>query len=315
MSLAANIITVTVTTMQVVVGFTLNACIVSFSFKSMKTRPTSNPTSLIYFIMGLLNVFMDLVFTVEAFIYIFTPLTFFTEEISFTMIMLSMTVTYSSFWLTGWLCTCYCVTISNFSHWFLGILKQFLASFLPHILLLSVIGPFVMSIFLFWMARMICPIQSSINNTQTSFGFPLVIINPVYSVMVTLLGCCLPFILTLGSTGVTVSSLIRHINNMKYNVAGDNCPNLQALFSATKTMVLFLIFSIISYITEFLWMTFLRNPFSDRSVIIWFMITSFPTAEAMIIAQAIPKLRKMILDRIHPTTNRKKLIHIILCIT
>ncbi|XP_068103380.1 taste receptor type 2 member 40-like [Hyperolius riggenbachi] len=294
MGLAANIITATVTTMQVVVGFTLNACIVSFSFKSMKTRPTSNPTSLIYFIMGLLNVFMDLLFTVEAFIYIFT------KEISFTMIMLSMTVMYSSFWMTGWLCTCYCVTISNFSHWFLGILKQFLASFLPHILLLSVIGPFSMSILLFWMARMILPIQSPTNYTQKSFVFPVVIINPVYSVIVTLLGCCLPFIFTLGSTGVTVASLIRHINNMKDNVAGYNSPNLQSLFSATRTMVLFLIFSIISYITEFLWMTFLRNPFSDRSVIMWFIITSFPTAEAMIIAQAIPKLRKMILDRIRP---------------
>ncbi|XP_068103371.1 taste receptor type 2 member 40-like [Hyperolius riggenbachi] len=271
------------------------------SFKSLKLRLNYNPTSVIYFTMGLLNIFMQLVLSTESLIFAFWPALYNMREILLTCIVLGMTLMYSSFWLTGWLCAYYCVTISNFSHRLIVGLKQFLSSFLPHVLLLSVIGSFFMSILMFWMADMEFPTQFPTNNTSESFVSPKILLSPVYRAMVTVLGCGLPFILALGSTGVTVFSLITHIIRMKNNVSGYTRPNLHAHINATRTMVLLFTFSVIFYIIESLFLISVKGMALSLLIIIsYFVIMSFPTAEAIIIIQAIPKLRKIILGRFYP---------------
>ncbi|XP_068103377.1 taste receptor type 2 member 40-like [Hyperolius riggenbachi] len=301
MESATSLLQTIITILQAVVAISLNAFIVCFSFKNLKTRLTYNPTNVIYFTMGLVNIFMELVLFTESLIYLYWPALYDMMEILLTLIVLSMTVMYSSFWLTGWLCAYFCVTISNFTNRLIVGIKQFLSTFLPHVLLLSVTGSFFMSILLFWMADMEFPTQFPKNNTSASFVSPTVLLSPVYRVMVTLLGCGLPFILALGSTGVTVFSLITHIIRMKNNVSGYTRPNLHAHINATRTMVLLFTFSVIFYIIESLFLANIKGiAFNLLIIISYFVIMSFPTAEAFIIIQAIPKLRKMILGTFCP---------------
>ncbi|XP_068103369.1 taste receptor type 2 member 40-like [Hyperolius riggenbachi] len=304
MESATSLLLSIITILLAVMGISLNAFIVSFSFESLKIRLAYNSTSVVYFTMGLVNIFMQLILSTASLILAFWPTLYNVRAILLTMIELSMTAMYSSFWLTGWLCACYCVTISNFSHRFIVGLKQFLSSFLPHVLFLSVMGSFVMSILLFWMADMEFPTQFPTNNTSEFFLSPTVLLSPVYRVMVNLLGCGLPFILALGFTGVTVVSLITHMIRMKNNISGYRGPNLHAHISATRTMVLFFTFSIIFYTIESLFLAYVKGMASDLLITIsFFVIMAFPTAEAIIIIQAIPKLRKIILGRFCPVND------------
>ncbi|XP_040211601.1 taste receptor type 2 member 40-like [Rana temporaria] len=291
-SAGAILLAVTIA-LQTVTGITLNSCITAFSFKSRKNGSSFHPTNLIFSIMGLVNIFLQFVLTAQNIIYTFWPCWFFMRELSLSLSVLTQCMAYCSFWLTGWLCAYYCVNIVNLGHPLIARLQRLLSSFLPHVLVMSIIGPFLLGVLSIWMAAVV-EVKPSSNHTGCIVGETFNL-NAAYRAITTFLGCCLPFFLALISTGITISSLIRHINKTKNNVSGYTPSSLQSLIHAAKTMVLFLVLSVIFYVFALLFSATITNTSAEAmSVLSSFIIMSFPLTEAVIIIQAVPKLRKKI---------------------
>ncbi|XP_077306180.1 taste receptor type 2 member 40-like [Lithobates pipiens] len=299
MASAADILLLTITIVQTGTGITLNTGIVSFSFQSLRKQPTFNPANVIYFTMGMVNVFMQLVLIAQNLIVCLWPQLFFITEIELTLTFLILSLIYCSYWNTGWLCTYYCTNINNFSHQHIIGLKRLLSSFLPQILLLSTIGSVVLSFVAIWVVNVEFLGQTSTNSTEDISAYTAHVVMPTeYILIASFLGCILPFVLTFISTGVTALNLIKHIMKMKQNISEHSPPNLQALISATRTMILFLTLSAMFYIAELLMFSTTKHSTSDAiTVLTWVIFTSFPSVEGAIIIQANPRLRKMILEK------------------
>ncbi|XP_068103513.1 taste receptor type 2 member 40-like [Hyperolius riggenbachi] len=300
MAEATQLIFVTIVTIVQVVGLSLNILIVFLNLKSLKNDPATNATTLIYLAMGVVNVFLQLQFMVQNFLSVFCPLWVFVGALALAFIAFNVTCMHCSFWLTGWLCAYYCITIVNSSHRLIVVLKRVISSFLPHILLLTVVGATVLSVPCIWMLEIIREIHLQSNGTlETSVTTEKLHMNPTYVVIAALLGSCLPFTMAVISTGVTAFALIRHIKAMKHNVSGDNRPNSQTLIDATRTMVLFLTTSIICCSFELVFFTSEKGSSYDSLTLTgWFILSCFPSTEAIIIIQASPKLRKAIIEKL-----------------
>ncbi|XP_068103516.1 taste receptor type 2 member 4-like [Hyperolius riggenbachi] len=292
-------LTTIITTVQVV-GISLNICIVFFNFKSLKNEPIINPSTLIYFAMGLVNVCMQLLFMLQNFLSFLCPRLFFTRKVTLPVIIFGVIFMFYSFWLTGWLCAYYCITIVNTSHQLIVVLRRILSSFLPHILLLTAVSSIFMSVPCIWMMDMVLQMQPQTNSTlETSFTGAKLLINPVFLGIGAVLGSCLPNILAAVSTGVTTFTLLRHITKMKHNVSGYNHPNIQTLINATRTMIVFLACSVIFGAFEVMYFFGEKNTSSYSIAYIgWFVVLCFPSTQALIIIHAIPKLRKTILQKL-----------------
>ncbi|XP_077306002.1 taste receptor type 2 member 40-like [Lithobates pipiens] len=297
MASAADILLLTITIVQTGTGITLNTGIVSFSFQNLKKQPTFNPANVIYFTMGLVNVFMQLVLIAQNLIVCLWLQLFFIKEIELTLTFLIFSLIYCSYWNTGWLCAYYCTNI--FSHQRIIGLKRLLSFFLPQILLLSTIGSVVLSFVGIWVVNVEFLGQTSTNSTEDISAYTAHVVMPTgYRLVASFLGCILPFVLTFISTGVTALNLIKHIMKMKQNISEHSPPNLQALISATRTMILFLTLSAMFYIAELLMFSTSKRSTSDAiTVVTWVIFTSFPSVEGAIIIQANPRLRKMILEK------------------
>ncbi|XP_073490728.1 taste receptor type 2 member 40-like [Aquarana catesbeiana] len=297
MSSVLNIFVTTVTVFQIGVGTPLNTFILIFSCKNLKNGHSVSPTNLIYAVKELVNIFLQLVLTAEYLLILLWPQLLVIREVHLTMTFLMLSPIYYSYWLTGWLCAHYCLSISNFTHRLLVGFKRILSSFLPQILLLSAIISFVSSVLSLWEIHMEFQEHPSTNSSQYTPIVSVVFLMPTACRLVAmLLGCCLPFILSLVSIGVTMSSLVRHMKKMKQNFSDNKGPNLQVYINTTRTMILFLTLSVISYIVGLLFITSISS--YEMMIISLLSITSFPLFEAAIIIQAVPKLRKMVVGKV-----------------
>ncbi|XP_077305938.1 taste receptor type 2 member 9-like [Lithobates pipiens] len=294
-SAGTTLLTITIA-LQTVIGITFNSFITAFSFRNQNNGSSFHPTNLIFSVMGLVNIFFQCVLTAQNIIYLFLPCLFFMKELSLGLSALTQSTAYCSFWLTGWLCAHYCVSIVNVGHHLIARLQRLLSSFLPHVLVMSILGPILLGVLSIWMANVVYEVKPSSNHTGSScIGGETFKLKAAYRVITILLGCFLPFLLALISTGITISSLIRHINKMKNNVSGYTRSSLQSLIHAAKTMVLFLLLSVIFYVFALLFSATTTNTSVEvMSVLSSLIIMSFPLTEAIIIIQAVPKLRKKI---------------------
>ncbi|XP_073490726.1 taste receptor type 2 member 40-like [Aquarana catesbeiana] len=284
-------------------GTSLNSCVLVFSFKNLKNGLSLNPTNLIYSVKGLVNIFLLLALTTENVATILWTNLLFIREVHLTMTFLMLSPIYYSYWLTGWLCAHYCLSISNFTHRLLVGFKKVLSSFLPQVLLLSAIISFVSSALSFWEIHTLSQEHPSTNTSQYTPIVSVVFLMPTACRLVaTLLGCCLPFTFALVSILVTMSCLIRHMKKMKKKFSGNNGPNLQVFINTTRTMILFLTLSVISYTIGLLFITTTISSYEMMSISLLSVMT-FPLCEAAVIIQAVPKLRKMIVGMVYAGTR------------
>ncbi|KAM5152731.1 taste receptor type 2 member 8-like [Mantella aurantiaca] len=284
-------ISVTIFILEFIMGEMLNACILTASFGNLKRR--HNTAEIIYFSLGLANACLQAAVTVLNLMQVFKPQVFNIKEVSFSLFVFVSMLTCYNFWLTAWLCVHYCVTITSFSHPVFVGLKGLLACVFKHVYLLSAVAPlfvFFSAVSVFVALLVQCP-----GNCTLSPPSEMQLLNPVFSMTGLFLGGILPFSLTFLSTGITASSLIRHMWKVKRKLSGVSPPNLQAVSSATRTMMLFLGLSISFHTAEIVF--FSHSTSGPLTKVSWLMITSFPTAEAAIIIQASSNMRRAFLRR------------------
>ncbi|XP_056392742.1 taste receptor type 2 member 40-like [Hyla sarda] len=274
-----------------VMGITLNAFIILTNMIGLRSGSKLTPPDIIHVVMGMVNIslrglllghFLGIWLSASYSIWFYVT----ASPVPFLM--------YYTFWLTAWLCTYYCTSITTSNNGLFTWMKRCLPSSLPHLLVSSGLVSLVISIPANWVLY--------VSFQGTSFGNGTFIITNVgirskslvYIVMANLLGCCLPFILILFSLITSVSSLLRHIRNMKKNNLESIRHKLQSHINAIRTMVMLLMLSGLFYTAESI--LFNIESMGDVKIVVsWWVIIMFPTSEAVIMIQASQKLRKTFL--------------------
>ncbi|XP_069591790.1 taste receptor type 2 member 143-like [Ranitomeya imitator] len=281
------------------VGYILNVCIMVSGVKSLKTGPKLNPPDLLHLVIGVVNIALPSLFSIQGLLYIFFIYSVSVREIIVPITVVMLTLVYFTFWLTAWLCIYYCVTSSTFSHPFFVWSKRNISMYLPHLLLLSAVICFFISLPSIWTATLEVTLQSAVN---TSLGQIFISgtyhLQPLYIQSASFLGCYVPFLLILASIIVTNSSLIRHLWRIKQKESGLSQTKYQAHINAVRTMWLFLTISIIFCVSEILFFSLSPNPENYLTLVNWLIFMSFPTAESLVITFANPKLRRQIMAKI-----------------
>ncbi|XP_075141485.1 taste receptor type 2 member 40-like [Leptodactylus fuscus] len=279
-------------------AFILNIWILVIGARSLKTGKRLNPPDLIHLVIGAVNVALQCFLVSKAILSIFFTSVIFVREVYVTTIIGTHILMYFTYWLTAWLCLYYCVTICNFSHPMFLWLRRNISMYLPHLLLLSAVGCFFISLPTIWTANVKVTLQypanSSLNPIFISGTFSF---KPFYIQTASFMGSFLPFILIFVSILVTTSSLLRHLWKMRQKVSGLSQAKNQAHINAIRTMFMFLALSIIFYINEILFFSVSANPEVTYTIVNWMIFITFPTAESLIIIFSNPKLRNIFMEQ------------------
>ncbi|XP_063789034.1 taste receptor type 2 member 40-like [Pseudophryne corroboree] len=208
-------------------AITLNMYIIIMDAKNVRNDTKLNPSHLIHLLRGLVNILLQWGLTVQGTLYVICVPLLFIKEVLFPLFIITLTMTYCSFWLTAWLCAYYCTTITNFRYVLCVWLQRISSSSLLLLFLLTAGGTFLIGLLSFWNTKIEAEVKGSENSTSgTSFFSGTFNVNPLNSLITTILGCVLPFILILYSILLTVSSLLRHVCNMKQSDSGFTRPKL-----------------------------------------------------------------------------------------
>ncbi|XP_040211593.1 taste receptor type 2 member 40-like [Rana temporaria] len=286
----SEIVSFSIAVLESLLSLYFNSYIVAFHVRRLRNKVKLNPPSLLQLVMGATNISMRGMVLGTSIALLF-PIYHVTRLYHATLVIVPIHLNFS-YWLIAWLSTYYCTTITNIRIFIW--MKRILVSFLPHLLFLSAVVSFILSIQSVWYLN----IQISFHNSTLRSilpDFKFSIYNPNVVLIISLCSS-LPFLVTLGALVVTMSSLFRHIRKVKKNDSGFAPPNLQAHVRAMRTMILFLLLSILSNVAEIFNIVAPSFSFSSDLLqfIIWLMVAIFPLAEAVIIIQSSRKLKEMV---------------------
>ncbi|XP_077305937.1 taste receptor type 2 member 46-like [Lithobates pipiens] len=280
---------VTISILEFITGEIFNVGILVVSSENLKRG--KNVAELIYFFMGFANMLIQAVLTILNLFNINWPVLFNKREVYVTLYTLFWGLMQYSSWLTAWLCFHYCITIANTNHPVLVRLKRVLSSFWLHVFVISIL-PFLLSLVRIWFVSMALHVQCPGLCTWVSTFSAAHVLSPAYTTVNLLVTHILPFSLSFLSTGITASSLIKHMWRMKQKSSGMCPPNLQVVTNATKTMILFLTLSVSFHLSELLLFFMTKLNISPiLSMTSWLVVMSYPTAQAAIIIQANSKMK------------------------
>ncbi|KAM9305078.1 taste receptor type 2 member 40-like [Gastrophryne carolinensis] len=275
------------------VAFYLNTFMVCRTRRSLRDGASRNPASLIQFVIGVTNISLRGLLVIDGVFYFFPDL-YKVAIYDFTTNFLLISHICFSYWLMAWLSAHYCTTITTTHHRLYIWIKKALSTFLPHVLILTAAGSLAVALaeagkfVKFLLKRNATSME---NGAASSFN-----LNTFTTVT---LSSCLPCVLILISLLCTVLSLLKHVRNMHRGVSGSTHLNVQVHVNAARTMVLFLLLAITFFMSEIVLLTMPFSFDNPACVISWMAMMTFQTAEASIIIQASPKLRKMLLERMH----------------
>ncbi|KAM5152727.1 taste receptor type 2 member 40-like [Mantella aurantiaca] len=280
--------------MEFVLALSLNICIIVLHGKSLNDGAKQKVSIVIQLTMGVINLTMRSLLCTQFLAMVFPNFRFEgLYDIALVFLPFQM---YISNWLIGWLCAYYCVSIINFTHQVFIWVRRILSTWLPWVLLLSGVGCFALSIPILWIHDM-----AQVSYTDNSTGLysrdmNLGTFSPTYIIISIILGFCLPFVISSFSLLTTVVSLFRHVWNIKHHDSGFSPSRVQVHINAIRTMILFLLLSIIFYISE-MTLYSLKCCTNIAVIISWVVVIVFPTLEAAIIIQSSSRLSKMFLGR------------------
>nr|DBA18938.1 TPA: hypothetical protein GDO54_014829 [Pyxicephalus adspersus] len=274
------------------IGITLNTWIVVFSVKNIKNRSNQ-----VHLTMGLVNILIQCLMTTQSSLWAFGPQLILKKEIYLFLNFMTFFLICCIYWLSSWLCAFYCISIANFTHQLFIWLRRRLLAFLPHLLLLSVGGSLVTSIPTFWVVFLESKERTSGNctlgDTEDSETFQIEL---VYLIFFVFLGCCLPLAVTLLSIILTIGSLLQHIHSMRQNNLDFDQTKLEAHSNAIKTIAFHLILALFFYVAEMLCFTSEKIIINAKTIIVFFCLLSYPTAQAVVIFQSNSKLRNVFVN-------------------
>ncbi|KAM4023621.1 taste receptor type 2 member 140-like [Anomaloglossus baeobatrachus] len=272
-------------------SLSLNVCIVISASRSIKNGVKVSPPDVIHLVMGLVGLVLQCCLTVQSYLFVLYTSILFMKKIYVPMTLLNLALIYFMSWLHAWLSAYYCTSIANFTHQLFLWSKRTIPSSLWLLLLLSAVESLVIGVSSIWSLIVETEDSSSDNCTDEVFFVKGTFYFSLLHVQIaTVLGSFLPFVLTLLSILLTFSSLIRHMRRMKKSYCGIT---QQAHIKAIRSISLLLSLSAVFCIAQL--MLFSGKASSSPDVLVtisWFLITVFPTANAIITIQVSSNIQK-----------------------
>ncbi|XP_040211594.1 taste receptor type 2 member 8-like [Rana temporaria] len=266
--------------LECVVAIYLNSYIVFFNGRSLTEGGKRNPVSLILIIMGINNITMRCIWIVNDVAFWLTDI--FDSPLYNAVAFLLGFHMYFNYWLAAWLCVYYTIFIANFSHRMFLWIKRNLLAFLNQVLFVTGVGSLAISLLaLMWRCTVI------VNNSANGTTIEDVSITYFYKIGAIILGSCLPFTCIAISLMVSVSSLLKHVNNLSQTGF-----DVQVHVTLIKSMTVFFMISVSYFLVYIINLTAVFKLKDPLHCIIWLLIVLAPTMKSIIIIQASPKMRK-----------------------
>ncbi|XP_075421231.1 taste receptor type 2 member 7-like [Ascaphus truei] len=271
------------------------------SYRNWRIDISLNQCDLILLSMGLSNLALLCILNAELFLYLVPSHLRFYREINSALIFLEMFIIYLNIWLTAWLCVYYCIKISNFMHRLFFRVKLWVSSVLQKLLLMSAVGSFIICVPSLWICHQIDPQENSTysltaNCSAVSETSAFYISNIV---ILAVLGCCLPFLLSFIAIGLTLTSLWGHVWRMKKKTSDFSIPRLQVHSRAARTMILLVVLSMAVCMTQLCLLLF---PYDLNNILIticWYFSLCYPAAQAFLLILGNTKLRRVCQGLLH----------------
>ncbi|OCT64599.1 hypothetical protein XELAEV_18045698mg [Xenopus laevis] len=135
-----------------------------------------------------------------------------------------------SLWLNTRLALYYCMRLVTFSNRFFIRFKRGISSVVAHLLLGSVLISSIINVPIFWTRHVITE-----QNVTDIYDF---INNMEFVLFNSIVGCFIPTIITSVSIGLSLMSLLKHVQRMKDNTSQFWNPQLKSHVKACRTMLL-----------------------------------------------------------------------------
>ncbi|XP_040211622.1 taste receptor type 2 member 40-like [Rana temporaria] len=274
-----------------VLAISSNTCIVMSNLDIIRKKGKLSPSDVIFLGKGIVNILLQCLLSLQRMLDVLCQAISYIGAVNVFMNTSGCFLIYYNFWLTFWLSAHYCTSITNLSYGFFIWIKRIVSNFLSHLLFLTALGVFPVSVLTNWAVSEGSHIQTYENSTGDSIINVSYHINVSYFMPANTLGVILPFFLSLLCLVLTSSFLLRHVWRVKNNDSGSTCPNLQAHVTALRTIFFLLL------ISTFFCGSLVGTVHYNSITVFLNVLLFYPSAEAAIIFQASNKLRRIILRR------------------
>ncbi|XP_073416716.1 taste receptor type 2 member 1-like [Dendrobates tinctorius] len=200
-------------------------------------------------------------------------------------------VTNLHFWNTAWLSSYYCFKLVSCSHQPFTWLKSHFSSSIVQIVGISLVVIFLINLPINWMA------ENTMVHNETRYYLD---VRSPYVAFSLLLGCGVPFLVTVTCIGLSVTFLLRHVWRIKRNRSEiTSRPQVKGHVRAVRVKVLQTLLNVTLHIaySGFFVLSWRLGSIADG--IFHFLVLINPTADALILITGNPKLKSMLLRRVN----------------
>ncbi|XP_053550823.1 taste receptor type 2 member 40-like [Bombina bombina] len=278
---------------ELIAAIILNLYIMATSFLDQSKKFSLSPANQMYFYMGLVNVCLQVIMTLQGYVYVFSPVTYVSKEFSVPVCLCFLYFIYLNLWLTAWLCSFYCVTIVRFRSKFVTRLKMSLSTVVPKLLLITAVGCVIISVPSIWGVQVVAQQNMTQELTHNIHNF-IVVFNftHYYFIIFITFGCSLPLVLSLTSVGFTLTSLFGYIWRIKVTESSLSAPQLEAHYKACRTMLRLIITYLVFIVSEIHISTSILSTSNILMVATFFIALLYPTSQSAILIFGNPRLKK-----------------------
>ncbi|XP_029442954.1 taste receptor type 2 member 41-like [Rhinatrema bivittatum] len=199
---------------------------------------------------------------------------------------------YSSLWFATWLCVFYNVKINSCQLFFIR-LKIIFPKMVPWLLLGSLLLSLGISIAGIWDTDLHSSsiATANISDNSTSFSMSLISRCSCFFYILILVNV-LAFVIFLSSAVLILTSLYRHIRQMKRNMGCLRYPQLDAHLRAARTVIFLLLFHMMYFLNETFIISGAMQYGSNWFWIYIFFMSLFPTLNSFLLILGNSRLKK-----------------------
>ncbi|XP_040294265.1 taste receptor type 2 member 9-like [Bufo bufo] len=266
-----------------IIGVLANVFILIVNFQDWLKTYDFNPSMLIINTIALINILFQGATTFNE-ISSSMFVEFYIQGVAKAMLVILPSLAFSSLWCSTCLCFYYCIKIVNFSGFFFYKLKAKIHALVPWLLIISVAVSWLFGVLGYWDLYMDIKSATALtaHNATLTFSF-----NPESRCkclfQIYMFFASLAFVLILITAGSVLTSLSKHMIQMKKNNEGSGNSRIQSHLSAAKTVTSLLLLYSIFYVCLSSLINDVKNRGSLMSVLTIIVVCSFPTFNSIVL--------------------------------
>ncbi|XP_018408616.1 PREDICTED: taste receptor type 2 member 9-like [Nanorana parkeri] len=273
---------------NLVSGLTLNSYIIAVYVREWRKKKGLNVSDKIVLLLALTGITFQCTVTIERLTFFLGSLSPHSRRRNIYIFAFHIFLMYEIFWNTAWLSAYYCLKLVKCSHHVFLQVKKRLSSSITQLLIVSLVGLFLLTLPLPW------TIDINYRNmtSDPSGNRHDIHVDVRYVPLYMVLGSLLPFLLCFICIGLSVMSLLSHVQQIRQNSSQfSSSPQLEGHLRAVRTMILQVCLCLALYLAALSMLLFSPYLGMIEKVIFLIIITSYSSVQAVISIQGNPKLR------------------------